>query len=94
MKELVKYIVDTLTDSADVAVEYSEAKPTEIVITAAKEDIGKIIGKQGRIAKSIRTLVKAASAKQGARKYYTVSIVEKEAETDGEASQDSEGTEA
>lgn len=94
MKELVKYIVDTLTDNADIAVEYSEAKPTEIVITAAKEDIGKIIGKQGRIAKSIRTLVKAASAKQGPRKYYTVSIVEKEAETDGEDPLNSESAEA
>lgn len=79
MKELVKYIVDTLTDGADIDVEYSETKPTDIVITASKEDIGKVIGKQGRIAKSIRTIVKAASAKQGARKYYTVSIVEKDA---------------
>lgn len=78
MKELVKYIVDTLTDGANVEVDYSEAKPTEIIISASKEDIGKVIGKQGRIAKSIRTIVKAASGKQGKRKFYTVSIVEKE----------------
>lgn len=81
MKELVKYIVDTLTNGADVSVEYSNDKPNEIVISASKEDIGKVIGKQGRIAKSIRTIVKAASAKQDIKKYYTVSIVEREDET-------------
>lgn len=77
MKELVKYIVDTLTEGADVEVEYSETKPSEIVVSASKEDIGKVIGKQGRIAKSIRTIVKAASAKEGKKKFFTVSIVEK-----------------
>ncbi len=82
MKDLVKYIVDTLTEGADVTVEYADDKPTEIVISASKDDIGKVIGKQGRIAKSIRTIVKAASGKQGKRKFYTVSIVEKE---DGDA---------
>ncbi len=80
MKELVKYIVDTLTEGADVEVEYSETKPTEIIVPASKEDIGKVIGKQGRIAKSIRTIVKAASAKEGKKKFFTVSIVEKGAE--------------
>ena len=48
MKELVKYIVDTLTDGADVSVEYADNKPTEIVISASKDDIGKVIGKQGQ----------------------------------------------
>ena len=82
MKALVKYIVDTLTDGADVSVEYADNKPTEIVISASKDDIGKVIGKQGRIAKSIRTIVKAASGKQGKRKYYSVSIVEKDVSGD------------
>ena len=48
MKDLVKYIVDTLTGDADVTVEYADDKPTEIVISASKDDIGKVIGKQGR----------------------------------------------
>ena len=52
MKDLVKYIVDTLTGDADVTVEYADDKPTEIVISASKDDIGKVIGKQGRIARS------------------------------------------
>ena len=45
MKDLVKYIVDTLTGDADVTVEYADDKPTEIVISASKDDIGKVIGK-------------------------------------------------
>lgn len=44
MKDLVKYIVDTLTGDADVTVEYADDKPTEIVISASKDDIGKVIG--------------------------------------------------
>ena len=48
----------------------------EIVVIAAKKDIGKIIGKQGKIAKAIRTLVKAASAKSSVR--YSVVIEERE----------------
>ena len=80
MKDLVKYIVDTLTGDADVTVEYADDKPTEIVISASKDDIGK----QGRIAKSIRTIVKAASGKQGKHKFYTVSIVEKDGDNETE----------
>lgn len=78
MKELVEYIVSRLTGSADITVEYSEDKPGDIVITAPRDEIGKVIGKQGRIAKSIRTIVKAASSKAGSKRFYTVSIVEKE----------------
>lgn len=48
----------------------------DIVITIAKKDIGKIIGKQGRIAKAIRTLVKSASSKSNVR--YNVVIEEKD----------------
>lgn len=84
MKDLVKYIVDTLTGDADVTVEYADDKPTEIVISASKDDIGKVIGKQGRIAKSIRTIVKAASGKQGKHKFYTVSIVKKDGDNETE----------
>ena len=53
-----------------------EVHDNEIVIklSVAKEDMGKIIGKQGRIAKAIRTVVKAAAIKQNKR--VTVDIVE------------------
>ena len=40
------------------------------------EDMGKVIGKQGRIAKSIRTLVKAAAAKENKQIHYSVDILE------------------
>jgi Predicted RNA-binding protein (contains KH domain) len=77
MKELVEYLVRELTGSDDITVEINTKSNPEITISASKEDIGKIIGKQGRIAKSIRTIVKAASARE--KKRYTVTIVEKEA---------------
>lgn len=63
MTELVKYIVTALVDQKD-QVEVTEEGET-VVIRVAKDDMGKIIGKQGRIIKSIRAVVKAASAKQG-----------------------------
>lgn len=63
MTELVNYIITALVDNKD------EVSVTEdgdvIVVKVAKDDIGKVIGKQGRIIKSIRSVVKAASAKQG-----------------------------
>ena len=67
MKDLVKYIVDTLTGDADVTVEYADDKPTEIVISASKDDIGKVIGKQGKIAKAIRSVMKAAAGKRNTK---------------------------
>ncbi|MDE7165377.1 MAG: KH domain-containing protein [Clostridiales bacterium] len=63
MTELVNYIITALVDNKD------EVSVTEdgdvIVVKVAKDDIGKVIGKQGRIIKSIRSVVKAAAAKQG-----------------------------
>lgn len=63
MTELVKYLVTALVDNKD------EVAVTEdgdvITVKVAKDDMGKIIGKQGRIIKSVRSIVKAASAKQG-----------------------------
>lgn len=74
MVELVEYIVSKLVPSGDYHIELREnADESDIVIVIAKDDIGKIIGKQGRIAKSIRTLVKAA----GGRARYNVVIEEK-----------------
>lgn len=77
MQELVQYLVAQLVGSeANVDVELIESDYTsEIIITAEKGEIGKIIGKQGRIAKAIRTIVRAASSKENKR--YTVTINEK-----------------
>ncbi len=63
MTELVKYIVTALVDDKD-AVDVTEDGDV-LLVKVAKDDIGKVIGKQGRIIKSLRSVVKAASAKQG-----------------------------
>ena len=67
MKELVKVIATSLVDHPE-EVEVTEVEKegmTVVQLKVAKEDMGKVIGKQGRIAKSIRTVVKAASSKGG-----------------------------
>lgn len=77
MIELVEYLVSSLVPDGDYTVEQRDTNnANDIVITIAKKDIGKIIGKQGRIAKAIRTLVKSASAKSNVR--YNVVIEEKD----------------
>ena len=65
MKELIQVIAMALVDHADeVVVTETETEKTIVVeLRVAPEDMGKVIGKQGRIAKSIRTLVKAAATK-------------------------------
>ncbi len=75
MGELVKYIAMNLVDKPDeVKVEEKQGdKATIIELTVAPDDMGKVIGKQGRIAKAIRTVVKAASIKEN--KKYIVEIV-------------------
>lgn len=65
MLELVKYIAASLVDKPE-AVDVREVENEEGVVIELRvdpEDMGKVIGKQGRIAKAIRTVVKAASAK-------------------------------
>lgn len=76
MKELVLYIAKALVDNPDkVEVnEISGEKATVIELKVAEGDRGKIIGKEGRIIKSIRTIVNSASAKLDKRA--TVEIVE------------------
>ncbi len=69
MAELVEYIAKSLVDNPEeISVNVIES-PKSIVIElrAAEEDMGKIIGKQGRIAKAIRTVVKAAAIKENKR---------------------------
>ena len=74
--ELVKFIAMNLVDKSDeVKVEEKvEENATVIELTVAPEDMGKVIGKQGRIAKAIRTVVKAASAQEDRK--YSVNILE------------------
>ena len=65
MKDLIKHIVQALVDHTE-QVEISVVEGGQITvleIKVAKEDIGKIIGKQGRTAQAIRTILNAASAK-------------------------------
>lgn len=65
MKDLIRYIAEALVDYPDrVEVSEVEGEQTSVIeLKVAKEDLGKIIGKQGRTARSIRTILSAASAK-------------------------------
>jgi predicted RNA-binding protein YlqC (UPF0109 family) len=69
MKELVEYIAKSLVDNPDaVKVTEIEGERTSVIeLSVAKEDLGKIIGKQGRTARSIRTILSAASTKNNKR---------------------------
>lgn len=69
MGELVKVIAQALVDCPDeVVVNEIEGNQSIIVeLKVAPEDMGKVIGKQGRIAKAIRTVVKAAATKDNKR---------------------------
>ena len=66
MKELVKVIAMSLVDHPEEVVVTEEEKDDTLVLelTVSTEDMGKVIGKQGRIAKAIRTVVKAAASKE------------------------------
>ena len=65
MKELLTYIARNLVDNPDAVsvTEYPGESETVLELRVAPEDMGKVIGKQGRIAKAIRSVVKAATAR-------------------------------
>ena len=69
MKELVEVIAKALVDNPDevVVTEKEEGKNITVELHVAANDMGKVIGKQGRIAKAIRSVVKAASSKDNKR---------------------------
>lgn len=75
MKELVEYIVKSLVDKPEsVQITQTEGESVTILeIRVDAEDVGKVIGKEGRIANAIRTIVKSAGAKQ--QKRVTVEII-------------------
>ena len=77
MKELLTFVAQSLVDHPDqVVVRETEAEAIILELSVADEDMGKVIGKQGRIAKAIRTVIKAATAKNSKPVY--VEIVEDE----------------
>jgi len=65
MKELILYIAKALVDKPeDVVVTEIEGEQTSVIeLKVAKEDLGKVIGKQGRTARAMRTILSAASTK-------------------------------
>lgn len=73
MVELVKFIVTGLVDKKDEVV-VTMGEDNTVNIKVDKSDMGKVIGKDGRITKAIRTIVKAAGSKEGVK--YTVTILE------------------
>ena len=75
MKELVEILAKALVDHPDqVSVnEVEKEKMTVLELRVTQEDMGKVIGKQGRIARAIRTVVKAAATKE--KKRVSVEIV-------------------
>ncbi len=76
MKELIKYMAQSLVDNPDmVTVSEVVGEQTSVIeLRVAKEDLGKVIGKQGRTAKAMRTILSAASTK--VRKRTVLEIIE------------------
>ena len=76
MKELLLYVAKNLADQPDaVRVTQTESEEgIQLELHVASEDMGKVIGRQGRIAKEIRTIVKTVAQRSGER--VTVDIVD------------------
>jgi uncharacterized protein len=76
MKELIKYMAQALVDNPDmVTVSEILGEQTSVIeLRVAKEDLGKVIGKQGRTAKAMRTILSASSTK--IRKRTVLEIIE------------------
>lgn len=76
MKELITYIAQALVDNPEqVSVNEIEGEQTSVLeLKVAKEDLGKVIGKQGRTARAMRTILSAASTK--IRKRSVLEIIE------------------
>jgi len=67
MKDVLELIITNLVDNKDAVSieEIEEEKSVTYKVKVSKEDMGKVIGKQGRVARSIRTVMKSVSAKEG-----------------------------
>ncbi len=69
LKKLVEVVVRNLVDAPDEVVVTAVENPRAVTleVRVAQADMGKVIGRQGRVAKAVRTLVKAAAVKDGRR---------------------------
>ncbi len=69
MKELIEYIAKSIVNSPDdvVVTEETDEQRTVFKLQVAEEDKGRIIGKQGRVAQAMRTLIRVKAAKAGTR---------------------------
>ena len=75
MKELLLYMAQNLVDHPEaVTVTELEGEETTLELRVAPEDMGKVIGRQGRIAKEIRTIIKTVAQRTGEK--VTVEIVD------------------
>jgi uncharacterized protein len=76
LKELIEYIAKALVDNPEqVRVSEIEGEKTSVIeLSVAKDDLGKVIGKQGRTARAMRTILSAASTK--VRKRAVLEIIE------------------
>lgn len=74
MKSLIEILVKALVDDADAVQvnEVDEGSVTTYEVTVAPDDIGKIIGKQGRVANALRTVAKAAALKDHKNVYVKI----------------------
>ena len=69
MKELIEYIAKSIVDQPDevVVTEESDEQGIRLKLQVADEDKGRVIGKQGRVAQAMRSLLRVTAAKQGTR---------------------------
>jgi predicted RNA-binding protein YlqC (UPF0109 family) len=77
MLELIKYVITRFAEKPD-EIEYDvkeNGKNVSVTITLSESDMGKVIGRQGKIAKALRTLVRVGSQKEN--KKYNIEIVER-----------------
>ena len=77
MLELIKYVITRFAEKPD-EIEYDvkeNGKNVSVTITLSESDMGKVIGRQGKIAKALRTLVRAGSQKEN--KKYNIEIKER-----------------
>jgi predicted RNA-binding protein YlqC (UPF0109 family) len=77
MIELIKYVINRFAEKPD-EIEYDiveNGKNVSVTVTLSESDMGKVIGRQGKIAKALRTLVRVGSQKEN--KKYNIEIVER-----------------
>lgn len=77
MLELIKYVIERFAEKPE-EIEYDvkeNGKNVSVTVTLAESDMGKVIGRQGKIAKALRTLVRVGSQKEN--KKYNIDIVER-----------------